>query len=99
MAESNIKIKASVNEMDKKLRNSGSEYYFIKHYRESKYYKGNDDEPIVFEVDIRHNEIGKRSIERKQPYTFATLEQILAAKVAEYEKECKDLEFNEEIGY
>lgn len=84
MAESRIKIKSTVNEMDKNFRACPSEYYYIKHYNGSKNYKGNDNETIVFEVLLRHNEIGKRNIERSQPYTFDTLEKTLSEKVKEY---------------
>lgn len=84
MSESRIKIRATVNEINKNFRECPSKYYYIRHYDGSKNYKENDDEPIVFEVLIRHNEIGKRSIERKNPYTFDSLEKTLTQKVTEY---------------
>lgn len=92
MAESDIKIKASHNEMVKQFNESPSKYYYIKSYNGEKNYKGDDDEKIVFDVHIRHNEIGKRRVERTQPYTFETLEEILSKKVKAHEKELEDQE-------
>lgn len=87
MSESRIKIKASVNEIYKHFKESPSKYFYIRHYNGDKYYKGNDNELIIFEARIRHNEIGNRSIERSNPYTLVTLEKILSEKVKEFEKE------------
>ena len=87
MAESWIKIRATLNEMNKNFDDQDlSEYYFIKWFKALNY-KGKDDMPIVFETMIRHNEIGNRNIERSSPYTFATLEKTLFEKVKEYEQE------------
>lgn len=88
--ESHIKIKSSLIEMDNKFYNSNSPYYFIKNYDGSKNYKDDDNELIVFECLIRHNEIGNRKIERSTPYTFKTLETTLENKCREYEEEQKD---------
>ena len=98
MAESRIKIRASVNEINKHFTECPSKLFYIKHYN-SKYggvqhYKGNDEEIISFEVLIRHNEIGEKSIERKQSYTLETLEKKLSELVKEYDKE---QELNEDI--
>lgn len=87
MAESRIKIKSTVNEINKHFKECPSKYFYIKYFNGEKNYKGNDDEKITFEVLIRHNEIGNRDIERKQAYTLETLEQTLAEKVKEYIKE------------
>lgn len=87
MSESIIKIKASVNEIYKHFEECPSKYFYIRHYNGDKNYKGNDNEPIVFEARIRHNEIGNRSIERGTPYTLNTLEKTLSEKVKEYEQE------------
>lgn len=97
MAESRIKIKSTVNEISKNFNENPSKYFYIKYYNGEKNYKGNDDEEIVFDVLIRHNEIGKRNIERKQPYTIETLEQVLSKKVKEYELE--EAEKNIDIDY
>lgn len=94
MAESIIKIKATVNEMNKQFKDCPSHYYYIKYFNGEKNYKGKDDEPIVFEVRIRHNEIGGKNIERTHPYTFETLEKTLSKKVREFEQEQK---INKEI--
>lgn len=94
MAESIIKIKATVNEMNKQFKDCPSPYYYIKYFNGEKNYKGKDDEPIVFEVRIRHNEIGGKNIERTHPYTFETLEKTLSKKVREFEQEQK---INKEI--
>lgn len=88
MAESHIKIKASANEINKHFEENPSKYF-----DGEKNYKNNDNEKIVFKVLIRHNEIGNRSIERSQPYTLKKLEEILAHKVIEYEKELEDYEY------
>lgn len=91
MAESWIKIKASANEIQKHLEQSPSQLFNIKCYKSEygdvQHYKGNNDEIISFEVLIRHNEIGNRTIERSLPYTLDSLERTLAQQVKEYEKE------------
>lgn len=87
MAESKIKIKATTNEMIETFDTCPSKYYNIRHYDGSANYNGDDEEIIIFDVTIRHNEIGNTSIERKQPYTFDSLEKVLLKKVKEYENE------------
>lgn len=96
MAESWIKIKASVNEIHKHFEECLSSSFNIKYYN-SKYngiqhYKGNNDAIITFEALIRHNEIGNRTIERNLPYTIDSLEKTLTEKIKEYEKEKKKKE-------
>lgn len=88
--ESRIKIKTSLNKMESKFNNSNSPYYYIKYYDGSENYNNDDNELIVFNCLIRHNEIGERTIERPSPYTFETLESILEKKCKEYENEQKD---------
>ena len=87
MAESDVKIKASLNEIRKEFEISPSKYYYIKYFNSKENYKGDDDEKIVFDVHLRHNEIGKRSIERKNPYTLETLEKTMEKYVILHEKE------------
>lgn len=87
MAESDVKIKASLNEIRKEFEKSPSKYYYIKYFNGKENYKGDDDEKIVFDVHLRHNEIGKRSIERKNPYTLETLEKTMEKYVKLHEKE------------
>lgn len=87
MAESILKIKASVNEINKHFETNPSELFYIKWFNGEKNYTGDDDKIIVFETLIRHNEIGNRNIERSSPYTLQTLEKVLKEKVEEYEKE------------
>lgn len=87
MAESDVKIKASLNEIRKEFEKSPSKYYYIKYFNGKENYKGDDDEKIVFNVHLRHNEIGKRSIERKNPYTLDTLEKTMEKYVKLHEKE------------
>ena len=94
MAESWIKIKASVNEIQKHLEQSPSQLFNIKCYKSEyggvQHYKGNNDEIITFEVSIRYNEIGNRTIERSSPYTLDSLEKTISEKVKEYEKEINE---------
>lgn len=90
--ESHIKIRASLNRMKQEFSKGNSPYYFIKYYNGTKDYKNNDNEPIIFECLIRHNEIGNRKIERSTPYTFETLESTLERKCKEYEEEQQDNE-------
>lgn len=87
MAESDVKIKASLNEMIKEFNESPSKYYYVKYYNGDENYKGNDDEKIVFEALLRHNEIGNRSIKRSSPYTFETLEKTFEKYIKEYQEE------------
>ena len=91
MAESWIKIKASINEIHKHFEECPSSLFYIKYYNSEyngvQHYKGNDDAIITFEALIRHNEIGNRTIERNTPYTLDSLEKALTKKVKEYEKE------------
>lgn len=87
MAESRVKIKASANEINKHFNTNPSEYFYIKWFNGEKYYTGDDSKIIVFETLIRHNEIGKRNIERSSPYTLQTLEKVIKEKVEEYEEE------------
>lgn len=87
MAESDIKIRASYNEMMKKF-NEYCDYYQIKYCDCEKTYKGSDEEPIIFEVLLRHDEIGNKSIERGAPYTFKSLEKTLEKYIKEYEIDC-----------
>ena len=93
MAESRIKIKASVNEIYRHFKKCPSQLFYIKYYNSEfngvQHYKENDNEAILFEVLIRHNEIGKRTLERKQPYTLSSLEKKLSDLVKEYEQEQK----------
>lgn len=89
MAESDVKIRASHNEMLKEFNESSSKYYYVKYFNGEKNYKGDDDEQIVFDAHLRHNEIGNRSIERSNPYTFKSLEETIEKYVKEYEKETK----------
>lgn len=89
MAESDVKIRASHNEMLKEFNESPSKYYYVKYFNGEKNYKGDDDEQIVFDAHLRHNEIGNRSIERSNPYTFKSLEETIEKYVKEYEKENK----------
>lgn len=87
--ESYVKIKSSLNEMEQKFNKSNSIYYCVKYYDGTKNYKNDNNELIVFECLIRHNEIGNRKIERSAPYTFETLESTLKQKCKEYEEEQK----------
>ncbi|MCI9038894.1 MAG: hypothetical protein HFJ29_03335 [Clostridia bacterium] len=91
MAESWIKIKASVNEIYKYFKQCPSPLFNIKHYNSRydgiEHYKGNDDAIISFEALVRYNEIGNRTIERSAPYTLNSLEKTIAEKVKEYKKE------------
>ena len=80
--ESRIKIKASANEMNEKFYKT-PEYYYVKYYNGEKNYKGNDDEKIIFECLIRHDEINEH-LDRKAPYTFKTLEKKLEQEIKEY---------------
>lgn len=88
--ESRIKIKASLNKMESKFKDSNSPYYFIKYYDGTENYKNDDKEEIIFDCLIRHNEIGNRKVERSAPYTFETLESSLKKKCMEYEKELEE---------
>lgn len=88
--ESRIKIKASLNTMESKFKDSNSPYYFIKYYDGTDNYKDDDNEIIIFKCLIRHNEIGNRRIEKSTPYTFETLESALEKKCMEYEKELEE---------
>ena len=90
MAESRLKIKASVNEISKHFKECPSKYFYIKYYNGEKNYTGDDNKTIVFETFIRHNEIGNRSIERSSPYTLQSLENTLIEKVEEYENELQN---------
>lgn len=90
--ESYIKIKASTNRINKEFEKGNSPYYYIKFFNGENNYKGDDEEEIVFECMIRHNEIGERTIERSTPYTFETLEKTLEQKCKEFEEEQKDME-------
>ncbi len=94
MAESWIKIRASINQIHKHLEECPSQLFNIKCYKSeyggTQHYKGNDDEIITFEVSIRHNEIGNRTIERSSPYTLDSLEKTIVEKVKEYEKEINE---------
>lgn len=86
--ESYIKIKSSLERMNKEFKESKSSYYHIR------YFNGNDSEnekEIVFDCLIRHNEIGNRTIERSAPYTFESLEKTLEEKCREYDEETKDV--------
>lgn len=96
MAESIVKIKASLNEMLKEVEKSESKYYYIKYYNGSKNYTGDDDKAIVFEALLRHNEIGNRSIERNSPYTFETLEKTFEKLVQEYQEEISNKNYMNE---
>lgn len=87
MAESRVKIRATVNEINKHFKECPSEYFYIKYFNGEKYYTEDDDKVIVFETLIRHNEIGGKNIERPSPYTLQSLENVLKEKVKEYEKE------------
>lgn len=87
MAECYVKIKASLDEMVKNFNEVPSKYYNVKYYNGEKNYNGNNEEKIIFEVLLRHNEIGNRSIKRSSPYTFETLEKKLEKCVKEYEEE------------
>ena len=98
MAESWIKIRATVNEIHRNFENCPSKLYYIKYYDGTKDYKGNPDEKILFNALIRHNEIGNRKLERSQPYTLDTLEKNLTKKVKEYNAELKN-ELNKEVSY
>ncbi|MBO5183372.1 MAG: hypothetical protein J6B64_03125 [Bacilli bacterium] len=84
--ESLIKIRSSLNKMNNEFENGNSPYYYIKYYDGSKMYKNNDDEVIIFECLIRHNEIGEKTIERSTPYTFKSLESTLEKLCKEYEE-------------
>ena len=88
--ESRIKIKSSLNTMKSKFKDSNSPYYFIKYYDGADNYKNDDNEIIMFDCLIRHNEIGNRRIARTAPYTFETLESTLEEKCKEYEKELEE---------
>lgn len=90
MAESRIKIKASVNEINKHFETNPSKYFYIKWFNGEKNYTGDDNKNIVFETLIRHNEIGNRSIERSSPYTLQSLENTLKENVEEYENELQN---------
>lgn len=90
--ESYIKIKSSTNRMNEEFTNSNSPYYYIKYFNGNENYKGDNEEEIVFECLIRHNEIGNRKIERSAPYTFETLEKTLEKKCKAYDDEQKELE-------
>lgn len=90
--ESYIKIRSSLNRMKQEFNYGKSPYYYVKYYDGSENYINDDNEPIVFECLIRHNEIGNRSIERKAPYTFETLERTLKEKCDEYEQEQQNLD-------
>lgn len=89
--ESYIKIKTSANRMNDEFSKSKSLYYYIKYFDGHDNYKGDNQEEIVFECMIRHNEIGNRTIERSAPYTFETLEKTLEKKCKEYEEEQKNI--------
>lgn len=101
MAESWIKIRASVNEIYNHFEKSPSELFYIKWYNSEynniQHYKGNDEEVITFEALIRHNEIGNRTIERSAPYTLDSIEKTLTKKVKEYEEEKKRKEIYPEL--
>lgn len=88
--ESYIKIKASTNKMNEEFKNGCSPYYYVKYFNGKENYNGNDDEEIIFNCLIRHNEIGNRNIERSAPYTFKSLEEVLEKKCKEFEEEQKD---------
>lgn len=88
MAESYIKIKSSYNELKKEMDESKDPYFYIKYFDGDKTYKGDDNEKIIFEVLIRHNEIGNKSVERSAPYTLSTLKKTMEKYVKEYEEEC-----------
>lgn len=90
MAESRLKVKASVNEINKHFSTNPSKYFYIKWFNGEKNYTGDDNKIIVFETLIRHNEIGNRKIERSSPYTLQTLEKVLEEKVKEYEKDLEN---------
>jgi len=98
MAESWVKIKASINEIDKNFKNCPSQLYHIKYYDSTKEYKGNLDEKIIFNTLIRHVEIGNRKLERSQSYTLDTLEKNLTEKVKKYNEELMN-ELNEVESY
>lgn len=91
MAESWIKIRATVNEIYKHFEECPSSLFYIKWYSSEydgiEHYKGNDNATITFKVLLRHNEIGNRSIERKSSYTLESVEQTLYEKVKEHIKE------------
>lgn len=101
MAESWIKIKASVNEIHKHFEQCPSPLFHIKYFTSNyngiQHYKGNDDTIIGFEVLVRHNEIGNRTIERSSPYTLNSLEKTISEKVKEYEKENEEKNINPQL--
>lgn len=88
MAESYIKIKASYNELKKEFDESKDPYFYIKYFDADKNYNGDDNEKIVCEALIRHNEIGNRSVERSAPYTLSSLKKTMEKYVKEYEIDC-----------
>lgn len=88
MAESYIKIKSSYNELKKEMDESKDPYFYIKYFDGDKTYKGDDNEKIIFEALIRHNEIGNKSVERSAPYTLSTLKKTMEKYVKKYEEEC-----------
>lgn len=83
--ESYIKIKSSISQMKNKFNNSDSKYYYIKYYSICNNNVEDNNSIAIFDCLIRHNEIGNKSIERTDPYTFESLEKILKDKCDEYE--------------
>ena len=87
MAESYVKIKTTLNDMKREFNNSSYKYYSVKYYKGKEYCNVADDEETVFDVHLKHDQIGNRSIERGSPYTFDTLEKTLEKYVKEYKEE------------
>lgn len=95
MAESYIKLRATWNDIERDANEGLSEYYFIK-YCKAVNPNIKEDELGLYEVMIRHNEIGNRTIERNSPYTISSLEKVLSKFVKKYEKEQELLKEDEE---
>ena len=87
MAESYVKIKTTLNDMKREFYNSSYRYYSVKYYKGKENCNVADDEETVFDVHLKHDQIGNRSIERGSPYTFDTLEKTLEKYVKEYKEE------------
>lgn len=85
MAESRIKIRATLTEMRNEFNNPKSNYYDIRHYNGIKDYI--DEDNIIFDVLVRHVELGNKKLERKKPYTFTTLKETIENIINDNQKE------------
>lgn len=95
MAESWIKVKATYNEISKDFKECPSDYYYIRNLESEKEYNGNADEPIIFNVLIRHCELGGKKLRQNKPYILKSLDKVLRKMSKEFEN--KKLQQNEEI--